>query len=440
MTITDTIKALSDRLDTNEHHLTRLDQYYAGEQPLSFLAPEAREALGARFGRMSSNIPRLAVTSLSERLRLTGFRSGGRPDPGLWSAWLDNDLDQLAPVAHREALALGRSFVTVWANGAGAPQVTIESARQVAVLRDPATRQVTSALKRWVGKGRGRGVLYEPDRITRLISDARVADPAALPATAWTVEKIIDNPLGVVPVVPLVNSDRLLDVDGRSEMADLIPLVDALNKILHDMLVASEYFARPRRWASGIELEEDEDGNAVNPFPEGFRMMTSEAPESKFGQLPPADLAAYENATGVLLGQIMAVSALPAHYIGAMTDGNPTSAESLRAAEAALAARAEARQATFGRSWEQVARLMRAVETGADPAGLDVAVTWADPTTRSVAQEADATVKLFSAGIIPASTALARMGYTEDQIDAIRTARRAEALDTAGVNLAELLP
>lgn len=435
-----TLKALSDRLDTAEPALTRLDQYYAGEQPLSFLAPEAREALGSRFGRMSSNIPRLAVTSLSERLRVTGFRTGTEPDPAMWAAWLANDLDQLAPVAHREALTLGRSFVTVWANSAGAPQVTIESARQVACLRDPATRHVTAALKRWVADGRGRAVLYEPDRITRLVSDARVADPAALPATSWTTERVIDNPLGVVPVVPIVNSDRLLDVDGRSEMADLVPLVDALNKVLHDMLVASEYFARPRRWASGIELEEDENGNAVNPFPEGFRMMTSEAPESKFGQLPPADLAAYENATGVLLGQIMAVSALPAHYIGALSDGNPTSAESLRASEAALAARAEARQATFGRSWEQVARLMRAVETGTDPMSVDIAVTWADPTTRSVAQEADATVKLFSAGIIPASIALARMGYTEDQIDAIRAARRAEALDTAGVNLAELLP
>lgn len=440
MTINDTIKALSDKLDTAEPKVTRLDRYYAGEQPLSFLAPEAREALGSRFAQMASNLPRLAVTSLSERLRVTGFRTRGTPAPALWARWLDNDLDQMAPVAHREALTLGRSFVTVWANGAGQPQVTVESARQLAVLRNPATRQVTSALKRWVGDGRGRAVLYEPDRITRLVSDARVADPAAMPATSWTTQQVLPNPLGVVPVVPFVNADRLLDTDGRSEMADLIPLCDALNKALADLMVASEYFARPRRWATGVELDEDEDGNAVNPFPEGYRMLTSEAPESKFGQLPAADLAAYENAVRVLLGQIMAVSALPAHYIGALSQGNPSSAESLRAAEAALAARAEARQSTFGRSWEAVARLMTAVETGTDPASADVAVTWADPTTRSVAQEADAVVKLFTAGLLPASHALARLGYSDDEIGSIRTARRAEALDTAGLDVTALLP
>lgn len=440
MSTTDTIKALSGKLDTADPKLTRLDQYYAGEQPLSFLAPEAREALGSRFAQMASNIPRLAVTSLSERLRVTGFRTGGQPAPALWDGWVGNDLDQLAPVAHREALTLGRSFVTVWANAQGKAQVTVESARQVAVLRDPATRQVTAALKRWVGDGRGRAVLYERDQITRLVSDAMVADPAAMPATSWRSEKVLPNPLGVVPVVPFVNADRLLDTDGRSEMADLIPLCDALNKALADLMVASEYFARPRRWATGVELVEGEDGNVSNPFPEGYRMLTSEAPESKFGQLPAADLAAYENAVGVLLGQIMAVSALPAHYVGSLSQGNPTSAESLRAAEAALAARAEARQSTFGRAWEQVARLMVAVETGTDPAGVDVAVTWADPTTRSVAQEADAVVKLHSAGLLPASVALQRLGYSDDQIASIRVARRAEALDTAGLDVTNLLP
>ena len=43
--------------------------------------------------------------------------------------------------------------------------------------------------------------------------------------------------------------------------------------------------------------------------------------------------------------------------------------------------------------------------------------------------------KLYSAGLLPASTALARLGYTADEIEEIRAARRAEALDTAGVDM-----
>src|SRR5699024_10946255 len=111
-------------------------------------------------------------------------------------------------------------------------------------------------------------------------------------------------------------------------------------------------------------------------------------------------------------------SGLPAHYLGTLTDA-PTSADSMRAAEASLSARAAARQAQFGRSWEDVAKLVVAVRDGVDPLGVDVRVQWADTTTRSVAQEADAAVKLFTAGLLPASETLARIGYTDDQVNSI---------------------
>ena len=106
--------------------------------------------------------------------------------------------------------------------------------------------------------------------------------------------------------------------------------------------------------------------------------------------------------------QISAVSGLPEHMLGVGGD-NPTSADSIRASESALTAKAEARQATFGKAWEDVARLIVAIRDSVDPASVDVRVKWADPSTRSVAQEADAIVKLHAAGILPTSYALARL-------------------------------
>lgn len=444
--MSDTLTLLLQDLDARQGQIAEYERYYSGKQALAFLSPEAKTALGERFTRMSSNIPRLAVTSLAERLRVNGFTVDGTPDPGLWSTWLRNDLDQLAPVAHREALALGRSFAVCWADPAGRARISVESARQMVVSTDPGSREVVAAVKRWEttkpggAPDRSHAVLYEPDRITKYVSDS-TAGPA------FKVAATIDNPLGVVPVVPLRNGDRLLD-DGASEMADLIPLVDALNKSLADMLVGSEYYARPRRWATGLELVEndvlDEEGNptgeteTVNPIPEGNRTMVNESPEGKFGSLPAADLGAYEASVRVLLSQIMAVSALPAHYVGALAS-TPPSADALRAAEASLTARAEARQAVFGRSWEQVGRLALAVESGRAPDEFDVRVQWADPSTRSIAQEADAVVKLFTAGLLPASAALARLGYSDGEIAAIRAARRAEALDSQAVDLGALV-
>lgn len=404
-------------LDERMAKLSDDERYYAAQQPLAFMSQQAKDA--TKMSRMATNIPRLAVTALAERLRVTGLTGA----PELWNDWLANDLDQESALVHREALALGSAYVIVWGSG-NKPTVSVESAHQVAVLRDPGTRQVTKAVKRWETGNETHAVLYEADKITRY-----KADRAGAVAGFSQVGPVIRNPLGIVPVVEFRNGDRLLG-GGVSEMEDLKPLVDALNKILSDLMVGSEYYARPRRWATGVELAEDDEGNAVNPFPEGDRMMISEDPASNFGSLPAADLGSYEAAVRVLLGQIMAVSALPSHYVGISTN-NPSSAEALRASEASLAARAAARQARFGRSWELVARLMAAIRSGGDPLTIDVRVTWADPGTRSVAQEADAVVKLHAAGLLPAEYALARLGYSEDEIVTMRTARRREAIEQA---------
>ncbi|WP_422745184.1 phage portal protein [Mycobacterium sp. WMMD1722] len=423
MTQDELLTGLVQRLNAPLARYSDLDRYYEGRPPLAFLSPEAKVALGNRFGIMSSNIPRLAVTALAERLRITGFTG----DAALWADWIRNDLDQTSGVAHREALLLGDSYVIVWADRFGRPRVTVESAKQVAVQTDPGSREITAAVKRWEDKDRNvtHAMLYEPDKITRLIAQQTGA------ITGFTAVDTIANPLGVVPVVNLRNTDRIVGDWGISEIDDLKPLVDALNKSLADMMVTSEYVGRPRRWATGIELTEepvlDDDGDPVlddgqpvlrevNPIPEGHRAMISENHEAKFGQLNAADLGGYEASVRVILGQVMAVSTLPAHYVGVFTD-NPASADALRAAEASLTARAEARQATFGRSWEQVARLMIAVRDGRDPNLIDdIRVHWADAATRSVAQEADAVVKLYQAGLLPQPYALTKLGYSDDEI------------------------
>lgn len=430
---TDTLQNLIQTIDGRAGRLSAMDRYYDGTPPLSFLSPQAREALGDRFGRMASNFCRLSVTSISERLRVTGFTRNGQADPALWADWTRNDLDQLAGTLHREALTLGTAYAIVWADHTGAPSISAESAHQMAVIRDPGSRMVVAAVKRWNTATGSEAVLYGPEAITRYKSDSQNATAGS----QYRVTETIENPLGVVPVVEFRNSDRLLD-EGVSELRDIIPLQDSLNKLLADLMVGSEYYARPRRWATGIELEEDEDGEAENPYPEGNRMMISEAPDAKFGQLAAADLGSYDTAIRTVIGQIMAVSSLPGHYVG-VTANQPPNADGLRAAEASLTARVEQRQHTFGRAWEKVMGLAHAIRSNTDPEAANVNIVWADPATRSIAQEADATVKLYQAGLLPVSTALERLGYTEDQISQIRTARRTEALDSAGTNLQAVL-
>ncbi|UJL27008.1 phage portal protein [Mycolicibacterium vanbaalenii] len=412
-----------------------LRRYATATQPLAFLTAEQRKVLDNRLARMAVNIPALAVSSLVERLRVSGYS-----DARVWELFTASDLDQLAPLAMTDALTYGTGFVLVWAKD-GRPVASVESPFECAVLSSPADRTVEAGVKRFDTKTTSEAYVYLPDRVEHW----RANRPRAA-ATNFVLVDVAEHGLETVPLVPVDN--------GRSEITDLVPLVDALAKVVLDMVIASHAAGFGRRWVTGIDLVErprlDAEGNpvldgdgepvidTVSPFDENATLPWAIAsePDSEFGSFAEPTLAGFETAVRVLVSQIMAVSALPSHYLGILTT-QPTSADALRASEASLTARAEARQLSFGRAFEQVGRLLLAVDRGRSAAGIPLRVQWADAATRSVAQEADAVVKLYQAGLLPATFALAKLGYTADEINVIRAAKRAEVLDGQGFGLTD---
>ncbi|UXA08677.1 phage portal protein [Mycobacterium sp. SMC-2] len=432
MSTPDALVNLLMTLDAPQGRFAELSRYYEGYQPLSFLSPESLKCLGNRFARMNVNICRLAIQSQIERLRVCGFEGDDR----VWDWWVQNELDLESEMAHREACLYGASYALIWTPTGGSPVVTIESARQVAVHADPHTRQITEAVKRYYTDGQTHAWWYLPDVIRHYQANTVSAANTALELVAE-----LPNPLAVVPVVQLRNSsripvshvaypDRLLEY-GTSDLQDVLPLVDALSKTLADMMISSEFTARPRRWATGVELVEtprvDDNGNPVldtngeqivdteNPFPEGDKMMISEEAAAKFGQLEGSDLSGYENAVKVIMSAIQAVTCLPASYLGILSD-QPNSADALRAASAGLTARAESKQKSFGKGWTRVAQLMVAANDGADPNSVNVSTKWSPADYRSMAEESDAALKLYSGGILSRETTLARLGFSESEI------------------------
>ena len=396
---------------------------------MSFLSETSRKALGDRLRTLVVNFPKMAVDSLAERLRVVGFKLDGEDSPALWSAFERAGMEDGNQVVHTEALASRRSFVIVWADSVGRATISVESCRDVAVQRDPVTGEVLAALKRWKQDGKARCVLFLPRRITEYVSTADVPEGGVIPPDGWAVSDSRPNPLGNVPVVPFVNRGRVLDAEGVSEMSPILDLTDAAAKLLSDLLVTSEYYARPKRFVTGLEVkyELDEDGEEdltkpLNPFntegPE--RMYQAEDPETRFGQFDAARLDGYGDAIATLTQQIGALTGLPPHYLGLHGD-QPASADAIRSAEAALVAKAYARQRMFGPSWAQVARLIIAVEGGAAPGKVEV--VWANPETRTPAQAADAASKLVAAGILPVDQALSDLGYTPEQVDGFRAMR-----------------
>lgn len=435
------LKSLLGRLSAARPRLLELDRYWAGNQPAAFMSDKSREALGNRLQSMCVNFPRLAVTSVAERLDVTGFRTAGseKTDAGLWEVWRRNRMLDGSAQAHLDALVYGRSYAVVWADGAGRPTITVESPLQVFASHDPVNRQVTAAVKRWVDEDEtSHAVLYLPDRIEHLTGPRVVAD-AVFPDKGFTVAETTPNPLGVVPVVPIINRGRLLDTNGLSEMRDVLGLADALNKIMADALVTSEAYARPKRWVTGLEIVEDDDGNPVDPFNnDAGKVWQSESPETRFGQFEGADLRGYSEVAQLITQQIGALTGLPPHYLG-LHGSEPASSDAIYAAEASLVSHALELQRTFGTAWEDVMRLVTAVRDGVDPLSLDVEAVWGNAQTRTPAAAADAAAKLAGIGVPLASLLEDQLGYTPAQAERIMGAVAADRVTAQGLDLSRLL-
>ena len=413
------VDKMVQRLELAQPLIEKRDNRYRGVQPLRYLVDEVEGEL-AHF---NVNLCRIAVNAVAERMRVKKLKVtvGGRDvSERVTELWKWAHLDQTLQSVLADALALGSAYLIVWVDGHGTPTITAESSRHVVTVADPINGETTAAVKRW----------FEHDHLGTILAEHVVL---YLPGSIrryergengnLTLKDERDNPLGVVPVVPLINFDRIGDSAGHSVIDDLGHLVDALSKVLADMLTASEAVARPKRWATGVSLEEtgadgftaDGDlsddpleGQAVSPF-EDTGMWTVENDTAKFGQLPGADLHGYRTAADLILQEIMAVSALPGHMLG-VTSSNPASADAIRAAEASLTSRAESRIRVLGLAVEQAVALLAAVDSGVNPVECRAEVQWASPATRSTAQEADAVTKLHSLGIITTAEAREAIG------------------------------
>ena len=419
-----TVARLSRTLDEQSEVVRRWEMRYRGETPLTFISEKDRKALGDRLKALSVNVCRLSVDAVVERVRVIGFKVNGQHDADLWQRWTDLGMEDGSAQAITDALMAGRGYVSTWANSDG-PTATAESATQCVIERDPVSREGTAGLKRWVEDGKGWAVLYEPWKVTTYKSTAGVPEGGTIPADGWTEIGSRPNPFGALTLHQITNRGRVSEPYGVSEMAPIADLNDALTKTLVDALVTSESHARPRRWATGLQIQEDEDGNPTNPFREDMKLWQSEAAETEFGQFAQAEMSGYGELVAVLLNQISALSGLPSHYI--FTKDQPSSGEEIRARETALVARSEAKIRSMRLTFAQVAAQLVATRDGVPLRSVRVEPVFADPAVRTVAQEADAATKLHAEGLLSTEATLTRIGMTPDEISDDRAARQAEA-------------
>lgn len=416
------------------------DAYFNGEQlvrDLGISIPPQLKGLHTVIGW-----PRVGVESLEERLDLEAVRWADGSDSSDLSEIVDaNDLLDESSLAHLDALIYGREYLSVGTgDDDGPPVISVESPLDMTLLWDARIRMGTAALRECQTDGLIESgadermlVLYLPDQTVTAVPTA---------SGGWeVVDRDLHN-LGVVPVVRMANRQRTSDRVGRSEITpDVMSITDAACRRLMGIEVQAEFFGAPQRYILGASESafQDAEGNAKSAWETYIgRVLALERDED--GAVPTVGQFAAHDPSGQtkiidLYARIMASQfGLPPHMLGYTTD-NPASADAIRSTEAKLVKRAERRSRRYGSAWQQAMRLALWVRDGEAPdKSRRIETVWRNPATPTVAAQADATVKLVQAGIIPADSdvALEMAGLTENQrrrvrADRVRSAGRASS-------------
>jgi len=405
--------------------------YYDGiHQKMAFAQARHKQQFAQLFERWCDNFSGLIVDSVNERLAIDGFRMTDEPnaDKDARDIWQRNFMDSESNAAHLDALVNGLSFAVVWADKNGRPTITVESAEHVVVQYYPGSRRDIEAAAKFYTDDWGREwvTLWLPNAVYRYINGEQ----------GWQQDRTEKNPLGEVPVVPITNRFRVAG-DPISDLSVVIPIQDAINKIVSDALLASEYAAWPQRYVTGLEIQEDENGNPIAPFHIAVdKLLQAEDPNARFGQFEAADLGNYVKLVEMLVQHMASISRIPFHYF-LLNGGTAPSGEAITSAEAGLISKVRERMLHFGEAWERVMRLCFKVMGDPRSEAYGAEVMWRDPENRTEAQHMDALLKLKMIGV-PTDQLLSDAGYTPAQISRFQEMRKQDARNAAEIQ--RLLP
>jgi hypothetical protein len=440
---------------TSSDRYRKAERYYKGDHDLAFATEKFKNAFGSMFREFALNLCPAVCDAVRDKLKVREFRveqGGGTLSTDAWRIWQTNRMGRRSGEVHKEAVKNGDAYVIVWPNSAG--EVTIypnKAGMCTAVYDEETPGRVLWAAKHWrTPDKRVRLNLFYPDRIEKYISKAvsentlpdakefvayaegrSAADPAAVSVgDPPTVRKrvasatasgslavqgaVIPNPYGIVPVFHFANNADI-GAAGQSELEAAMPVQDALNKSVLDMLVAMEFASYRQRWAAGIEIEYGEDGQPVPPFKAGVdHLWITENQDAKFGDFEAANLEQFLKVKDSFRMDMACVTGTPMYYF-MQVNGDFPSGEALKKAESRFIAKVRDRQESFGQVWEDVMAFALMLEGKTD---ARLFADWEDPAPLSEKEKLENIAVKKELGLSDAQ-ALIEAGYGEVDVERI---------------------
>lgn len=409
-------KALSGKATTYD----KLWSYYEGDQPVVYTNNRLREIFRDLDAVFTENWCSVVVNAVQERLELQQLTSKQEGvQEALDRIWAENELDLESDDAHLAALVTGESFLIAWRDEEGPVEAYYNDPRLCHVFYEqehPRTKQF--AAKWWVDDdGKRRMTLYYPDRLEYYVSKQKAENVQSAKGLEPAEEPIAANPFGQVPVFHFRTGRNAM-----SELQDVVPLQNGINKLLIDMMVAAEYGAFRQRWVISNAEVEGMLRNAPNeiwslPAGDGVGQQT------QVGQFEATDLGVYLAAIDNLASAIGIISRTPKHYF--YSQGGDPSGEALIALEAPLNKKCTRHIGRFTPTWQRAAQFLLQL-AGHTVDRTDIVPVFEKPET--VQPFTRAQVRQFEvASGIPLRTSVRREGWTEAEIAQMDEDRQAES-------------
>lgn len=362
------------------------------------------------------NIARKSITNwlpqvsnaYTQGLFVEGFRAARSSDNATpWETWRANGMASRQTITTRGALEYGVSY-----------GLTLPGARVPVMKALPPTRSVAfyeSEDDEWPQVGLWyKGDTADGERILEIYDDefvyTVVTDNGRL-----KVQTVASHGLGVCPLT------RFRTRLGGASVGVIYPLrtvQDRINETVFAWSIALQFASFRQRWATGLQIEEDEDGNAIAPFEAGVdRLWTSDSAEARFGDF--AQTLTTDHRDSYLTG-VRTLAALGQISPNVMTgDLINLSAEALAQLQDATRRQRNEFATLFSESYEQWLRLTAVAARDVDSAtDLSSEIRWRDDEARGLKETVEALGLMVSTLQVPPSVLWERIpGITDSDVE-----------------------
>jgi hypothetical protein len=422
---------LDDALEADlqkDGRLGLIRRYLAGDHDLPYMPKGAKKEYEHLAGRSITNWTPLISDTYVQSLFVDGYREAKSQDNAApWTFWQDNGLDSRQTIATRGALEYGASYVLVLpGEDPTKPYVRpLSPLRSAAWYLDEDDEWPEVAIRR-KGESADGSVVLEVFDATSIYTFVRPKAKDGEKAEAWKLSEQEAHNLGVCP---FIRFRERLDAESVGVIRPLLTIQNRINEIMVSTLIALQYAAFRQRWATGLAIPEDEEGNPIEPFQSAVdRLWVSEDPEARFGDFAQTDTSGHGNLYTAAVRDMAGIARVSPNILTG--DLVNLSADALAQMESSTQRRISGYETLFGEAWEQVFRLA-ALAAGNAASATDTAaqVRWRDTEARSLATTVDALGKLAQMLAVPAEALWEKIpGVTDQDILYWKSLRAADPL------------